>query len=57
MIDYLTTWFKIDKNVGKAFKYAYDELIEKFGKEKVGVSMHGCYKAFKRYSNFTFKRI
>ena len=44
-------------NVGKPFKYAYDALRQQFGKQHVRITMHGCYKAFKRYTNFTYKRV
>ena len=57
MIEFLVTWFKKNDNVGKSFKYGYDALIQQFGKDKIKVTLHGCYKAFRRDSNFTFKRI
>jgi hypothetical protein len=65
MVDFLTEWFKTDRNVGKSFKYAYRALLDESGLFKtvpgevriVPVSQHGCYKAFKRYSDFTYKRI
>jgi hypothetical protein len=46
--------------VGKSFKYAYGALINESGliqEGSVKVSMHGCYKAFRRYSDYTYKRI
>lgn len=57
MINFLNQWFKTGTNVGKSFKYAYAELVKHFGEDNVKVTQHGCYKAFKRYSDFTFKRI
>ena len=60
MIDFLVQWFKMDGNVGKSFKYAYRALIKESGLFGVGsdlISMHGCYKAFRRYSDYTYKRI
>ena len=57
MIEFLKDWFRIDKNVGRTFKYAYEDLIKMFGKDKVKISHHGRYKCFKKYSNFTYKRI
>ena len=32
-MDFLETWFKKNKNVGKPFKYGYDCLIKQFGKD------------------------
>ena len=32
-------------------------MKEVFGKDFVKVSVHGCYKAFKRYTDYTYKRI
>ena len=57
MIQFLTNWFKVHDNVGRGFKYAYVELVNHFGYDNVKVTQHGCYKAFKRYSNYTWKRI
>ncbi len=60
MVEFLTQWFKTDSNVGKSFKYAYGALVKESGLFRVGsdpVSMHGCYKAFRRYSDYTYKRI
>lgn len=59
MINFLIQWFKEDNHVGKSFKYAYDALVKEFeGRATpVCVSVHGCYKAFRRYSNYTYKRI
>ena len=60
MIAYLAEWFQMDGNVGKSFKYAYGALVKESGLFEGGsdpISMHGCYKAFKRYSDFTYKRI
>ncbi len=56
-INFLKEWFNEEPNVGKTFKYAYAALIDKFGLHRVKVSMHGCYKAFKRYTNYSYKRI
>ena len=55
MIEFLQNWF--NKNIGKKFKYAYNALKDQFPKDSIKVSEHGCYKAFKRYSNFTYKRV
>ena len=57
MIKFLKDWFMSKGNIGRSFKYAYEALINEFGLEQVSVSKHGCYKAFKKYSNFTYKRI
>ncbi len=59
MINFLSEWFKLDGNVGKSFKYAYKALVEEFSQQGDGVkaSMHGCYKAFRRYTDYTYKRI
>ena len=57
MIQFLTNWFKVHDNVGRGFKYAYAELVNHFGYDNIKVTQHGCYKAFKRYSNYTWKRI
>ena len=57
MINFLKEWFKKGDNGGKTFKYAYNALVEKFGLDKVKVSVHGCYKAFRRYTNYSYKRV
>jgi hypothetical protein len=57
LVNWLTTWFEMDENVGKGFKSAYLAMIDHFGKDYVKVTRHGCYKAFKKYSNHTWKRI
>ncbi len=57
MVDFLTGWFKTSNNVGKSFKYAYGALVEEFGEDHVGVSEHGCYKAFRRCTDYSYKRI
>ena len=59
MIFYLQQWFKQGNNVGKSFKQAYRALIKEFEERTtpVKVSMHGCYKAFQRYGNYSYKRI
>ena len=56
MLDFLTGWFTTDGNVGKSFKYAYGALVERF-KDQVVISEHGCYKAFRRGTDYTYKRI
>ena len=59
MITYLKEWFKVNNHVGKSFKYAYDALVQQFQgtATPVRVSVHGCYKAFRRYTNYTYKRV
>ena len=56
-INFLKEWFNEECNVGKTFKYAYAALIDKFGLQRVNISQHGCYKAFKRCTNYSYKRI
>lgn len=55
-IQFLKNWFQIDQNVGKPFKYAFNDLKKEF-KDEITVSLHGCYKNFKKYSNMSFKKI
>ncbi len=57
MLAFLQGWFTTDGNVGKSFKYAYGALVAAFGEEQVGVTEHGCYKAFRKRTDYSYKRI